>query len=212
VFTRIDNATAIAAFDIPSAAASTIRARWTSRTGAVRERTNASNRRRCPSSITTARADGATHTSPNQPRRDTPAHREILVNSVDSPLPDTPGQGTMAAMTRPPDLVKTALRQRLDTHQHARWPQLTGLQLRFRGDYAYINADEDGDVWPLCRLQYTGTIEAWGFAIHLASRDGYEDSVLPDGQPTGTPEQALDCALGLYLNDPAAWLDGPLKD
>lgn len=115
-------------------------------------------------------------------------------------------------MARPSDSVKAALQQRLDTHRRLRWPGLTGLVVRFRGDYAYIDADEDGDVWPLCRLRYTGTIDAWGFAIHLASRDGYEDSVLPDGQHTGTPEQALDCACGLYLNDPTAWTDGPLKD
>ena len=132
---------------------------------------------------------------------------------VSSALPDTPRPGTMTVMTRPPDSVKIALQQRLDTHQRARWPQLTCLQVRFRGDYAYIDAvTTDDEIWPLCRLRYTGRIDDWGFAIHLASRDGYEDSVLPTGQPTGTPEQALDCACGLYLNDPTAWLDGPLKD
>jgi hypothetical protein len=115
-------------------------------------------------------------------------------------------------MARPPDSVKTALQQRLDTHQRARLPQLTRLPIRFRGDYAYLDADEDGDVWPLCRLRYIGTNDVWGFAIHLASRDSYQDSVLPSGHPTGTPEQALDCACGLYLNDPTVWLDGPLKD
>ena len=113
---------------------------------------------------------------------------------------------------RPPEAVKAVLQQRLDIHQRARWPQLTRVRLRFRGDYAYLDADEDGDVWPLCRLRYTGQVETWAFAIHLASRDGYEDSVLPDGQPIATPEQALDCACGLYLNDPTAWADGPLKD
>jgi len=124
-----------------------------------------------------------------------------------STVPDTPTAGTIPDMARPPESIKAALQQRLDAHQRARWPQLTRLQVRFRGDYAYIDADEDGDVWPLCRLRYTGTNHAWGFAIHLASRDGYEDSVLPDGQPTGTPEQALDCACGLYLGDPTAWTD-----
>ena len=118
----------------------------------------------------------------------------------------------MIVMTRLPDSVKIAVQQRLDAHQRAHWPQLTCLRVRFRGDYAYIDADEDGDAWPLCRLRYTGRIDDWGFALHLASRDAYEDSVLPTGQPTGTPEQALDCACGLYLNDPTAWLDGPLKD
>jgi len=43
------------------------------------------------------------------------------------------------------------------------------------------------------------------FAIYLASRDGYEDSVPPSGLPVGTPEEALDCACGLYLADPSAW-------
>jgi hypothetical protein len=44
-----------------------------------------------------------------------------------------------------------------------------------------------------------------GFAIDLASRDGYQDSLLPSGRPVGTPQQALDCAYALYLNDPHAW-------
>ena len=115
-------------------------------------------------------------------------------------------------MVRPPDSAKTALQHRLDTHRLARWPQLAGLHVRFRGDYAYIDADEDGDIWPLCRLQYTGHPDTWGFAIHLASRNGYEDSFLPTGQPTGTPEEALDCACGLYLGDPTTWSDKTLKD
>jgi hypothetical protein len=45
----------------------------------------------------------------------------------------------------------------------------------------------------------------WGFAIWLASKDGYEDSTLPSGYTAGTAEEALDCACGLYLNDPTAW-------
>jgi len=45
----------------------------------------------------------------------------------------------------------------------------------------------------------------WGFAVYRASHHDYQDSWLPDGTPAGSPEQALDCACGLYLNDPAAW-------
>lgn len=128
-------------------------------------------------------------------------------------MPDTPaGSGIVMDMVRAPDSVKTALQRRLNTRRSTRWPQLTGLHVRFRGDYAYIDADEDGDIWPLCRLRYNGSIDRWGFAIHLASRNAYEDSVLRSGQPTGTPEEALDCACGLYLADPAAWDNGPLKD
>ena len=53
----------------------------------------------------------------------------------------------------------------------------------------------------------TGSASLWGFAIWLASRDGYQESVLPSGLPIGAPEEALDCACGLYLNDPSAWQD-----
>ena len=55
------------------------------------------------------------------------------------------------------------------------------------------------------RLTYKRDAELWGLAVYLASRDTYENSILPNGGPTGTPEQALDCACGLYLNDPTAW-------
>jgi len=33
----------------------------------------------------------------------------------------------------------------------------------------------------------------WGFAMYLASKDGYEDAVLPTGAFAGMPEDALDC-------------------
>jgi hypothetical protein len=56
-------------------------------------------------------------------------------------------------------------------------------------------------------LRYLGSPNEWGFAIYLASKDRYEESILPRGSFTGTPEEALDCACGLYLNDPSAWTD-----
>lgn len=115
----------------------------------------------------------------------------------------------MNVMPRPSDAVKTALKRRLEVHRAGRWPQLTRLDVRLRGEYAYIDAVEDDDTWPLCRLRFTGSPERWGFAIHLASRAGYEPSVLPSGQHVGTPEEAVDCACGLYLGDPAAWLEPP---
>ncbi len=40
---------------------------------------------------------------------------------------------------------------------------------------------------------------------------GYEDTLLPTGTPTCTAEQALDCACGVYLNDPTAWQNEPPK-
>ena len=46
-------------------------------------------------------------------------------------------------------------------------------------------------------------------SIYLASTDKYEDSFLPNGTPSGSPEEALDCACGLYLGDPTAWQQPP---
>ncbi|MGH8927885.1 MAG: hypothetical protein ACRDWH_06010 [Acidimicrobiia bacterium] len=40
-----------------------------------------------------------------------------------------------------------------------------------------------GESMPLFQLRYLGSSDEWGFAIHLASKDGYEDSVLPHGMP-----------------------------
>jgi hypothetical protein len=105
-----------------------------------------------------------------------------------------------------PESTKISLHQRLEDHAHQRWGGLAEVKVRFRGRFAYIDGElHTGKVLPLCRLRYTSSASLWGFAIHLASRDGYEDSVLPSGLPVGTPEEALDCACGLYLNDPNAW-------
>ena len=105
-----------------------------------------------------------------------------------------------------PDNTRRLLTARLDTHRKHRWPTLTELSLRFHGNFVYLTTtDFTGDPMPLCRLTYRNSAEYWGFAIYLASNDKYENSVLPNGRPAGTPEQALDCACGLYLNDPTAW-------
>ena len=64
----------------------------------------------------------------------------------------------------------------------------------------------------LCRIQYLGDPDDWGFALYQASTETYIDSQLPNGADTGTPKRALDTALGLYLNDPTAWQLEPPKD
>lgn len=105
-----------------------------------------------------------------------------------------------------PASTKTSLAQRLERRRQERWPQLASVQVRCRGRFAYIaGVLSDGETLKLLRLRYAGSATSWGFAIYLASGDGYEDSVLPTGSFTGTPEEALDCACGLYLADPTAW-------
>ena len=109
-------------------------------------------------------------------------------------------------MASPPESTKTSLQQRLSARARERWPQLSGIDVRFRSNFAYVSARlPDGDTIPLMRLRYGGSATRWGFAIYLASKDGYQDSALPTGDFAGPPQDALDCACGLYLGDPTAW-------
>ncbi len=102
-------------------------------------------------------------------------------------------------------------RSRPAIDSHSRWPDiadLAGLDVRFRANFAYVGGRlGDGTLLKLCRLRYSGSASTWGFAIYRASHGDYEDSFLPTGMMAGSPEEALDCACGLYLNDPSAWLD-----
>jgi hypothetical protein len=109
-------------------------------------------------------------------------------------------------MAKPPQSTKDSLARRLRIHARDRWPALTDVHVRYRGAFAYVDGElADTTTLPLCRLRYGGYANQWGFAIWLASKNGYEDSFLPNGFPVGTAEDALDCACGLYLNDPTAW-------
>jgi len=123
------------------------------------------------------------------------------------------GNGTIVVMAALTEITKAALRPRLLRRASTRWPQLSDVTVRFRGQYAYIAATVTGDNEPLklCRLAWEGSPEAWSFAIYEYSDDRYADCLLPGGGWTGTPEAALDCACGLYLNDPSAYFE-PQKD
>ncbi len=109
-------------------------------------------------------------------------------------------------MATPPASTKTSLDQKLTARARDRWPALASIEVRFRGKFAYVDGHlPDGDVLPLCRLRYGGSASRWGFAIYRASHADYQDTFLPSGDTAGSPEEALDCACGLYLNDPTAW-------
>ena len=109
-------------------------------------------------------------------------------------------------MPAPPASSKTSLGQRLSARARDRWPALSKVGVRFRGQFAYVDGHmADGEVLPLCRLRYGGSASRWGFAIYRASHDDYDPSVLMTGSPVGTCEEALDTACGLHLGDPTAW-------
>ena len=86
-----------------------------------------------------------------------------------------------------PDNTRRLLARRLDLHRQQRWPTLDELSVRYRGDFVYLTTTSlTGEPMPLCRLTYRRNAERWGFAIYLASRDAYENSILPTGTLAGT--------------------------
>lgn len=64
----------------------------------------------------------------------------------------------------------------------------------------------DGTTESLCRLRYGGVLHTWGFAVYRANHNDSQPNFLSNGTAAGSPDEALDCACGLYLNDPTAWL------
>jgi hypothetical protein len=110
----------------------------------------------------------------------------------------------MVLMAAPPESTKNSVLQRLTAHARDRWPQVKDLEVRYRGQFVYVQAElADGTTQPLIRLRYGGSAHHWGFGLYLASSDKYENQILPSGFPTGSPEEALDCACDLYLDNPA---------
>ena len=106
-----------------------------------------------------------------------------------------------------PESTRRSLDSRLGRHAREHWPDLAGVTVRFRSNFAYVDGEiKDGLTIPLCRLRYVGLAGEWGFAVYRASHDDYEESFLPTGRMGGSPEEALDCACGRYLADPTVWL------
>ena len=87
-----------------------------------------------------------------------------------------------------PGSTKASLASRLSRHAREHHPDLAAVKVRSRADFAYVDGEtKDGASLPLCRLRYGGPAATWGFAVYLASRDGYEGSVLPSGRLPGSP-------------------------
>lgn len=107
---------------------------------------------------------------------------------------------TLNVVPVPSKRVKDDLAADLDHHASLAWPGLEEITVRWRGGYGYVTAwtSEDDGV-PVCRLEYLGFDDVWSFALYDPATDTYTDSVLPDGHPEGSPQDALDCAIRLHL-------------
>ena len=83
--------------------------------------------------------------------------------------------------------------------------------MRYRAGFAYVDGVlAEGEILPLCRLRYFGSATTWGFAIY-APATTTTGATPASGSPSGAAEEDLDCACGLYLNDPTAWTTHPRR-
>jgi hypothetical protein len=95
-----------------------------------------------------------------------------------------------------PESTKTSLAQRLRAHAKQNWPQLATVHVRYRGQFAYIDAElSDGERLPLMRLRYGGSAHRWGTAIYVASTDKYENQIWF----SASTEEAFDLVCGLHV-------------
>jgi hypothetical protein len=101
----------------------------------------------------------------------------------------------MGSMPSIPQSTRDTIIVRLLDHAEKNWPQLTGVQARYHGPFAYITGVlPGGQQLPLFRLRYGGSAHSFGFAIYDAAQHRYEDALLRTGLPAGTPQEALDTA------------------
>ncbi len=114
--------------------------------------------------------------------------------------------------------VRKELAARLLRHVRRRWTgRVRRILLRFHGAYAYVAVVEtargekveprvcryieEGEVpLQLCRLGYVASIDQWAYSFFKYSDGRYEPSVVASGSFLATPEQAFDCAAGVYLH------------
>ena len=89
-----------------------------------------------------------------------------------------------------PESTKTSLAQRLRAHAKQKWPQLATVHVRYRGQFAYVEAElADGDRLPLMRLRPLYSFE-WTDFMKTAEREDQKlferlSSARPDGAGIG---------------------------
>jgi hypothetical protein len=98
--------------------------------------------------------------------------------------------------------TRTAVTAGITTHGKHGWPRLRTPQVRFRGQFCYVDAVLPGhrQPTPILRLRYQGSTDRWDIGIYLTSHERYTESELPtsSGPRTGTPEEGIDHTFILY--------------
>jgi hypothetical protein len=101
-----------------------------------------------------------------------------------------------------PDEVKThvtAIVQRFNAAE-IRNPHCVYVP-RYRGKFLYLDRADSGRLHPICRLEYTGNMQEWSFAIYKYSDERYDEDewFFPGAEHVdGTIEGAMKAGLEAY--------------
>ena len=98
--------------------------------------------------------------------------------------------------------VKEKVQEIIDKFNHDEGAKRPAFySARFRGRYLYLDRDDGNGPSPICRLEYTGDMSDWNFAIYRYSIMRYdsEECWFPgDEEVDGTVEGALRAGMLAY--------------
>ena len=104
--------------------------------------------------------------------------------------------------TRIPDAIKTQAADRIAAFNRAVLPDPhVSYRPRYQGAFLYLERSDYGQIGRICRLEYTGSLDRWGFAIYKYSDERYDpDEWFFPGveQVDGTLEGAMRAGLAAY--------------
>lgn len=123
-----------------------------------------------------------------------------------------------------PQHKQQVIRERILRHAEAKYAgKYNRIEVQFRGKYCYVDAYVEPCVpksgrsprpnespaeymeplresaFHLCRLLYRGDDDVWNVAFYTYSHEKYERSVFPNGESTGTPEDAFDVGAMYFM-------------
>ena len=109
-------------------------------------------------------------------------------------------------MPVPPKRLKDLIEGTAGHHASLTFPDLQEVTIRWRGSSGYLTAwagegDDNDEQIPLCRIEYLGDDDHWGFALYDPATETYTPAMLRTGQSAGHPNDAFDTAAIVHLAD-----------
>ena len=105
-------------------------------------------------------------------------------------------------MTKIPPEIKLAAQAIVEDFNSKILSRSTHYIPRFKGGYLYLDRSDYGErPSEICRLEFTGSMDNWDFAIFKYSNDQYDsnEGFFPGAELLdGTIEAAMRCGLAAY--------------